>query len=146
METTYLLTIVLVVLVIYCFMYHFVYNKKNSKHSDSDISLDTKVILLDKIIESNKNKNNNSMMNNSKSKEQFELTLQEGNKNYLDLQNIEVMLNTMDTKNKLLTLLQNQYEVDYNDSIDKENALAYKEYLKYRFPEQNQYYQMISRT
>ena len=138
---TNLLMLILVILLIYCIMYHFKYNGHKSNQY-----LDSKTNIIKKL----ENIQNNNI---NRSKENFQMTLDDFEKYWTDLQLINSTVDNIDidkmasaneeNQKKMSNLLKTIYGIQYIDYVNKGNADSYKEYLKYKTPEANIFYQSI---
>jgi hypothetical protein len=138
---TNLLLLILVILLIYCIMYHLIYDTKRKGTENIDKSI-----------------NNINIKNTKSLKEKFEITEEELNKYYSNLLSLENSLNNINVpedtkklneykteyKNKISNLLKTLYGIEYIDYVNKNNAMAYKEYVKYKTPETNLLYQSFA--
>ena len=128
-----LLLIMFIILFMYFIMQQFLYNNKTIVYDndDSDIHSDNNIHYYN--------------YNKIKIPERFSLISEsEANKNINDLINLQTYLNTYNNmitdsqlkaaeKNTLISnLMTNKYILSYIDSINKANAVVYKEYVKYK--------------
>lgn len=122
-----------IILFMYFIMQQFLYNNKTIVYDndDSDIHSDNNIHYYN--------------YNKIKIPERFSLISEsEANKNINDLINLQTYLNTYNNmitdsqlkaaeKNTLISnLMTNKYILSYIDSINKANAVVYKEYVKYK--------------
>lgn len=137
-NTTTLLLSIFIILLIYCVMYYFIYDKK--VFVDDEI-LDKKAMILDLMKEKNNFK-----------KEKFDMSyedLETYKNNLIRINDFFSKLNSdydtyktsvQDTKHKVEEDLQNLYKLQYINHINKGNAASYNEFMKFVKPEQNPYY------
>lgn len=137
-NTTTLLLSIFTILLIYCVMYYFIYDKKTFV---DDSILDKKAFLLD-------------VMNEkvASQKEKFAITydeLEEYNKKLKSvndyLAGIDASWNSYNDeitkeKSKINANIKNLYTQQYIDYINKGNAASYNEFMKFVKPEENPYY------
>ena len=137
-----LLLIIFIILLTYCIMYHFIYKYREIKFYDNDNN------------DNNDNNNNNNNNNIYQTSERFNNSIVNADdasqylNNLAQLQSnintynsiympgVSTMLN--DTKIQLANqnssisnILTNRIILKYIDTIDKANAVAYREYMKY---------------
>ena len=65
------------------------------------------------------------------------------NASLTELNNIINIITNTNTQNKqiITEALKNAYYLQYINDMNKQNAIAYKQYLTYKNPKQNKYYQ-----
>ena len=136
-QIIHLLLTIFIILLIYCIMYYFIYKPTEIKFDTADNY-------------HYKNSNNYLHQKMQKSEIFYDITLDEASKNVNDLQNLEKYLqiyndnylskiNLNNTKieisnqeKSISTLLTQKYILQFLDIINKANAVAYKEYIKYK--------------
>lgn len=124
--------------------------------NDQDHDIDVHVAKMEKIIKK-------QIQNSSIKKENFVITDSEAADYKTQLTTLNTALDninldttkyitdlktgkTNDSKKNIINLLKMDYGLKYIDYVNKNNAQAYKEYLKYKSPETNSFYESIART
>lgn len=140
----------------FCIMSKFLYKSQHIQFDyendyDSDYKIKQYILSINKILDDNRQKNQESFGNITVDDVQGNID----NLNLLsqsidklvsgDLQNIkntidELKKTRLEAKDKILNMLTNIYIIRYIDFIKQGNAVSYQQYLAYQNPNTNKYY------
>ena len=154
---TLLLTL-LIILIMFCIMSKFLYKSQhiqfdyeNEYENDSDYKIKQYILIINKILDDNRKKNQESFGDITVDDVQSnieKLDLINQYINELESGDLQAVIDTIDkvkevrlyAKEKILDMLTNIFMIRYIDSIKQGNAVSYQQYLAYNNPDTNKYY------